>query len=283
MKKRIAITADCVCDFPNEMLEDYDVHLIHFYILVDTGCFKDMEEITADNMVEYFENGGQEISTKAPKKIEFEETFGRILKDSDEIIHFSMTSKMSLSTQFAIEAAEMYEGKVHVIDTGHLSTGMSFMMIKAKEMIAEGKTVEEILKEMEAMKSKICTTFITENVNCLYRNGRVSEFIKNVCNLLKIHPVLTLSNGLLKMKYVQIGSYERSAMRYIRKELKNNANIDKKRVFITKCSCPLKLINMVKDEVMERCNFEEMIVTEASATISSNCGKNTFGVLFVRE
>ena len=85
------------------------------------------------------------------------------------------------------------------------------------------------------------------------------------------------------MKYFQIGSYEKSAMRYIRKELRKTKNINKQRVFITKCSCPLKLINMVKEEVKERCEFKEMIVNDASATVSSNCGKNTFGVLFVRE
>ena len=217
------------------------------------------------------------------KPEEFKDTFDKVLENADEIIHFSMTSKMSLSTQFAIEAAEKYDGRVHVVDTGHLSTGMCFMMIRAHEMIQEGKSVTEILDEMENMKSKVSTTFITESTDCLYRNGRVNEFVKNVCTLFKIHPVLTLSNGVMKMKYFQIGSYEKSAMRYIRKELRKTKNINKQRVFITKCSCPLKLINMVKEEVKERCEFKEMIVNDASATVSSNCGKNTFGVLFVRE
>lgn len=104
-----------------------------------------------------------------------------------------------------------------------------------------------------------------------------------ICTAFKIHPVLHVKEGTLRIKTLQIGNYEKCVMRYVRRELRAQSKIDKKRIFITHAGCPVKLINRVKDMVMEKCSVEEILVTNASATISSNCGANSIGVLFMRN
>ena len=51
---KVYITSDCTCDLSEELLNKYDVEVIHFYISTDRGCFKDRVEMTATNVVEYF-------------------------------------------------------------------------------------------------------------------------------------------------------------------------------------------------------------------------------------
>ncbi len=281
--KKIMITTDCVCDIPEKMLETYDVRVIYFYIVTEHGWFKDMDEITSGNIIEYFERGGNRVKTKAPFREEYRGFFESVLKETDEIIHISVTSTLSLSFQNALAAAEEFGGRVHVVDSGHLSSGMAHLVIKAVEFVRQGKSVEETVAHLERMKYRISTSFIAENANYLYRTGLVSKTVKNVCEALKIHPVLCIKKGVMRLKTVKIGNYENAVMRYVRGQLRRPSSIEKERIFITHAGCSLKMIAKVKNEVTKCGTFRDMQVTKASATITSNCGANTIGVLFVRE
>ena len=42
-------------------------------------------------------------------------------------------------------------------------------------------------------------------------------------------------------------------------------------------------LNLVKKEIEKHLHFKEIIFTEASATVSGNCGPGTVGVLFVTK
>lgn len=280
--EKIAITSDCVCDMSESLLEEYGVKVIHFYITTDHGCFRDMDEITSGNVVEYFNNGGQHIHTKAPFPIEYERFFSKVLQDCDEIIHMTVTSTLSLSYEYAKEASKKFDGRVSVIDTGHLSTGIAHLVIRGAELVKEGKSSGEIVTELMRVRALVSTSFIAENADYLWRAGRISKFVKDACSLLKIHPVLRMKNGYMQLRAVKIGNYEKAVLRYVRGELRRTSRIDKKRVFITYAACPLRVISKAKKEVESRCRFEKILVGKASATISSNCGANTLGVLFVR-
>lgn len=284
--KRIGITTDCVCDLPDDYLRLHDIGIVYFYITTDRGHFKDGYEITSGNIIEYLEDGGEKAETNAPEPKEYRDFFHGRLKKYDELIHISISSKVSLSYKNATTSLALMGGeakKIHVIDSKHLSTGMGHLVIKAVEMRDLGKSVEEICGESENLIRRISTSFITYNADYLYRNGRVSKFVRDLSSTLKVHPILTLKDGAIVLKTLKIGNYEKSVAGYIRGELRHSGKIEKRRVFITHAGCAVKMIADVKEQVERRCAFEEVVVTKASATISGNCGPGTVGVLFIYE
>lgn len=280
---KVWITSDCTCDLSEVLLEKYELDVIYFYISTDRGCFKDRAEMTATNVVEYFENGGQRISTAAPATSEYVDFFEKTLQKHDEIIHITISSQLSLSYDNAIVASSQFGGRVHVVDSQHLSTGMAHMIIKAVEMAKEDKAVKEIVETLEQMKDKISTSFIADNADYLYRTGRVSYTVKNICTAFKIHPILSLKNGKMIVKTVRVGNLEKCILGYVKRELRKSNKIRKERLFITYSTCPVRILNYIKEQVNRNCPFEEIWETKASATITSNCGANTVGVMFVRE
>lgn len=282
--EKLGITVDCVCDLPDKYLKANDIDVVFYYITTSTGRFRDGDEIASENILEYLENGGAKSETNAPSPEEYRTVFENALKRYEEIIHFSLGDKLDKSAKNAMEAVKTMGDsgkKVTVVDTENLSTGMGHMIMKAVEMRDGGSSPTEIAETAEAMKSVISTTFITKNVDYLYRNGRVSKLVKNLCSAFRIYPVLTVKNGSLTLKTVKMGNYENAMMRYIRSELKNNKKIDTQRLFITHAGCTVKTISKIKAEVEKFCRFEEVTVTKASATVSGNCGPDTVGVLFV--
>lgn len=280
---KVCITSDCTCDLSEELLDKYEVEVIHFYISTDRGCFKDRAEMTSTNVVEYFENGGQRISTAAPSVSEYVDLFERVLKKHGELIHITISSQLSMSYENATAAAAHFGGKVRVFDSQHLSTGIAHMVIEAVGLANEGKSSNEILDALEKMRDKVSTTFITNNADYLHRTGRVSNRVKNICTSFRIHPILDVKNGSIVLKGIRIGDYEKAVLRYVRSQLGNGKGIRKERLFVTYTTMSLKLIMKIKEQSSKCCSFDEILETKASATITSNCGANTVGVLFVRE
>lgn len=284
--KKICITTDCTCDLPQSFIKKYNIPIVYFYIDTDTGCFKDVDEITSNNIFEYLINGGEKSETNAPPAEEFVDIFSKLLTEYDEVIHIAISSKISECVKNSTASVAMLgeDGKrVHVFDSGHLSTGIGHLVIRAAQLAQTGCTSEEIIAELELMKKRVSTTFMADNADYLYRNGKVSKTVKNICNFFNIHPVLEMRDGFLKLKSMQIGNYEKSALRYVRKELKDADNIKKARIFITHAGCSVSDIKLVKEEITKLKKFDEILVTKASATISGNSGPRTFGVLFERE
>ena len=282
--KKTGITTDCVCDLPEKYLKANGIDVIHFYITTATGMFKDGYEITSGNILEYLENGGKKAETNAPAPKEYKDFFEKALKQYDELVHITISSQTSRSCQNAMAALELMGEsgkKVTIIDSSHLSTGMGYIVMKAVELRDSGKSVSEITEAVEAMKHRISTTFIVKNADYLYRNGRAGKSLKRLSALFRLHPVLTLKKGKITLKKFKIGNYERSVMRYIEHELKHSRRIDKRRLFITHTDCTVKKISQIKAETEKLCRFDEVIVTKASATVSSNCGPETVGVMFV--
>ena len=284
--KRICITTDCACDLSEDILKRYNIDLMYFYIETEGGRFKDVDEITSQNIFEYLKNNGKRTETQAPPAEEFVDFFSKKLRNYDEIIHIAISSKISMCVKNSTTAcSRMGEAakRIHIFDSGHLSTGIGLLVLQAAEMVEAGCGSEEILAKLGEMRKKVSTTFMTLNADYLYRNGKVGRGVKALCSTFNIRPVLEMKDGYIKLKSVQIGDYEKSVIRYVKKELKNTNKIQKDKLFITHAGCSVSDLRLVNQEVNRHMSFEKIMVTQASATISGNSGPRTMGILFVRK
>ncbi len=222
----------------------------------------------------------------APSAEIYVQAFKKKLEKYEEVFLPTISSSISASYANAVKAVEEMgdEGRrVHVFDTGHLSTGLGHMVICAAQLAKAGESAEKITAALTDLQSRVSTSFITLNADYLYRNGKVSQNVMKLCRTLNAHPVLVMKKGKLSAEYMEFGSCESAYKRYIRRKLKRGGNIDKTRVFITYAGIPLKQIEEIKNQVAKLGGFREIIVTKASATVSSNCGPGSFGILFVKN
>ena len=286
LMKKIGITVDCVCDLPEKYLEEHDIGIVYYYITTSTGMFRDGYEITSENILEYLENGGGRAITNPPSPKEYKAVFENALEHYDEVVHFSLSEKIDSTTHNAKVALGLMgeNGKrVTVIDSEHLSTGIGHLIINAVEMRDGGSSLAEIVEVSESMRSRIANSYMTPSIDYLFHNGRLDKRIKRIGDLLGIYPVITLKTGRITLKGFLLGNYENAVLRYIRKVLKHNDKIDKRRLSITHAGCTVRMLSRVREEVDKLCSFDEVIVTKASATISSNSGPGAIGIQFVQK
>ena len=65
--------------------------------------------------------------------------------------------------------------------------------------------------------------------------------------------------------------------------LENSDDIVLDRVFVTHAGCDPQIVESVVEAVKNTLPFQEVLVTRAGCTVSSHCGANTLGVLFIRK
>ena len=70
---------------------------------------------------------------------------------------------------------------------------------------------------------------------------------------------------------------------YVSERLGDGSNIDDSRIFVTHAGCDEEVVKQVVEQVKATGIFKEVFLTRAGCTVSSHCGADTLGVLFIRK
>ena len=85
----------------------------------------------------------------------------------------------------------------YIYDTYSLSFGAGLFVVKAAEMIKEGKSIEEVFKALDEIKEKSVLMFSVDTLEYLKKGGRISSTKATVGSLLNIKPILEVKDGLV--------------------------------------------------------------------------------------
>ena len=279
----IKITSDSTCDL-GEQLEKWGVKTMPLNVVLGTDTFKDGVDIQPADIFKFVEQTKELPKTSARSVPDYEEFFKSVMQDeNDEIIHFSLSAKSSVSNNVALQAAEGFNGRVRVIDTKALSTGQGLLVLKACELRDAGKSAEEIEKTVNALRQKVNTSFVPDRLDYLYKGGRCSKMEMYGANLLKIHPCISEDDGQLVVKKKYRGPMSRCISQYIEDLHNEYLKYDKTRCFVTHSCADPELVELAKKKVAELFHFDEVLETVAGSVITGHCGRNTLGVLFIAE
>ncbi len=278
---KIAITSDSVIDLSKELLEKYDIQVLPLNVLLGDEEYKD-GEITPEEIYEYVNKTGVLPKTSAANEATFEEYFSSVLEKYDRIIHFDISSHMSTTCASAIKAARSFDGKVEVIDSKTLSTGIALLAIYARELTKTEKNIKVIADKVRARIDKVQASFVVERLDFLHKGGRCSSVALLGANILKIRPQIIVKEGKLGSYKKYRGPMPMVVNKYCKDVLEEFNHPDKSVVFIT-CSSEAPELYKAAREVVEAYGFENIYETKAGCTVSSHCGPNTIGILYIND
>lgn len=280
-KRKIAITADCICDLPEEWLQKLQISLMYCYVHTKEGRFCDISEVYSDSLLDYLKTEGNYAHSSTAPPEEYEYFFADALEKAEHVIHITASVDLSGAYPYALQASKSFDN-VTVIDSNHISSGHGLMVLSAAHMAEEGKSVEEICTALEQFREQVCSNFLVPSTETLYRNGKVGAAVHKLCRGLNLHPVLRMSQNKLKLWKIEVGNMHRVNRSYVKKLLHHSKEIDTRLLFLTYAGCTVRQMDEVLAEVEKYVKFDRIILQKASATVSSNCGVGTFGLMFIR-
>lgn len=279
---KIIISSDSTCDLSAELKERYGVKILPLGVTLGTNVYRDGFDITPDDIYAHYDKTGELPKTTAANVGECTDHFAELTKNGDAVIHFTISSKMSSTYNNACIAASEFEN-VYVVDTLNLSTGGGLLVVAAAEMAKDGMEPAAIVEQLEKLKSCVDVSFVIDNLEYLYKGGRCSALAMMGANLLKLKPCIEVKNGVMGVSKKYRGTFSKVVEEYVEERLQNVDDIDTSRVFVTHAGCDPELMEAVVNKVKEKGIFKEVFFTRAGCTVSSHCGANTMGVLFIRK
>lgn len=279
---KIMITCDSTADLTKELYAKYEATVVPMGVNLGDEFRRDGLNITISDIFEYVAASGQLPKTSAVSVGEYDDVFRPLVEQGYEIVHVSLSSSLSSSHQNACLAAEEL-GSVYVVDSKSLSTGIGHLVLLGRELAASGMTASEVAAALEELREKLDVSFVLQTLEYLHKGGRCSGVAAFGANLMKLRPEIEVVDGKMQVGRKYRGNMEKTVLAYIRGRLEGREDIRLDRIFITHSGCPQEIVEKAEALVRELHPFQEVIVTTAGSTITSHCGPDCLGVLFLKK
>lgn len=282
MDKRVLIVSDSTCDLSPELIERYGIKILPLGVTLGGEDFKDGVDVDPDRIYAHYEKTGELPKTAAVNMVEFSDFFAEYTKQGYALVVFTIGSEMSSTFNNARMAAEDYED-VFVVNTQNLSTGGGLLVLTACDMAAEGKSAQEIAATCSALTDKVDASFVIDSLEFLHKGGRCSALEAFGANLLNLKPCIVVKDGKMVVGKKYRGNFAKVLETYVADRLNDPSDVRLNRVFVTHAGCDEAIWRQCVEQVKQIAPFDEVLVTRAGCTVSSHCGRNTLGVLFIHK
>lgn len=282
MSEKVLILSDSTCDLSPELIERYDVKIIPLKIGLGENQYIDGVDIDPEMIYEYYEKTGELPKTAAINTAEFASVIEPYVNDGHSAVIFTIGSQMSSTYNNARLAAEEFDN-VYAVDTQNLSTGGGLLVIAAAEMAQKGMSAKEIAEECERLAGFVDASFVIDDLEFLYKGGRCSALAAFGANALHLKPCIAVREGKMGATKKYRGKFGDVLKKYISEQIGDASDIVTDHVFVTHAGCDEEIYQACLDQVKAYGIFKEVHLTRAGCTVSSHCGRNTLGVLFIRK
>jgi DegV family protein with EDD domain len=279
----VQIITDSTSDLTEELRKQHNIAVVPLYVNFGTQSYKDNVTITLEELFDKVKGTGKVPMTSAPTAADFSCEFSKYLDRGMDVLHISISSKVSASYQNACAAAAQFpEGRIKVIDSLNLSTGIGMLVLSAADHVQRGADLDEASRIIQSLLSKVRVEFIIDTVEYLHKGGRCSGLQMFFSSLLEIHPIISVSDGSMHMAAKIRGNRHLVLHKLVQNTLDNLDAIQPDRIFITNAVCEDEA-STVKAQFTGLNKFKNILITSVGCVVGSHCGPRTIGIVYLEK
>lgn len=247
------------------------------------------EEMDGLSHKEFFEKlrAGSLPTTSQINPEQAREALEPFAKEGKDILYIGFSSGLSGSYNSVRMAAEDLKEEypdinIITIDSLCACMGEGLLLYKALELKEHGMSMEEIAKWVETNKLHICHNVTVDDLNHLHRGGRISKTTAVVGSMIKIKPIIHMSD---EGKLVVIGKErgrKKSLVSIVDRMEKQMQGYDNDIVMITHGDC-IEDAEFVKKQVEERFGIHNVMINGIGSVIGSHTGVGVVAVFFMGD
>ncbi len=282
------IITNTTADLPKSFIEENNLGLLFFNYTLDGQSYSQENDLDYKVFYEKVRNGSMPSTSQVAPE-EYRRYFTECLKECKKLLYLSFSSGLSGSCGNAmLVAREMMEEnpdiEIRVIDSLGASMGEGLFVWYAVQLKKQGKSFEETAKWLEEHVMNMILVFTVDDLNHLYRGGRVSKATAILGSMINIKPLLHVDeeghliavdkvrgrkkslHKLVDMMEKQIGSYRD----------KNDM------IMISHGDC-VEDAELVKKDIEERFGYKNFMINPIGPTIGAHSGPGTIALFFMGD
>ena len=275
---KIKLICNSMCDIPEEINNKEFVEMIPLTINIDGKEYKDGVDFTKEEFYDVLKNSENLPKTSQITYVDFKDTFEKYTKEGYDIICITGSSKASGTFQSANLAKADVDGNIYIFDSLFLSLGSGQYVIKAAQLIEEGKlNAKQIVDELENIRGSVNLLFVPFTLEYLKQSGRLPSVVSFVGNMLSIKPICTMEDG--KNKIVsKVRGTKQIASKLVDMILElNGGNLEDKILTIGYGSNEADF-KKLQQEVSKKIKAKKIYITRGGSCICSHTGPEILAI-----
>jgi len=178
------------------LVHDKEIRIFRSLLLIEEKEFEDFVEITSDDFYERItKNPDLDIKTAQTSTGAILQMYQEMVTTGcTELIIITISKHLSGTYQNAVLAAKMLEDvPVYVFDSLSVSYVEALMAMTAKKLADKGVSSADIIKKLEFIRDHNHIYVTVDTLKYLVKNGRLSNAAGFMGSLLKLKPLLHVS------------------------------------------------------------------------------------------
>ncbi len=280
-KPRIGLVVDSTCDVPTDWPFSERLHVIPVHIHFQHETLREGVDITEREFYARVLQEGLIPKTSQPNPDEFARFYRSLADRYDALISLHVTAKLSGTYRSALTAARAVQDDiaVYVFDSGGGSAGTGFMADEAIRMIDAGASVQDILHRLELLRKRMHILLSPKDLTFARMSGRVSALGAFVASMLKIIPIVVLTDGELVAS--ERARSRKKALTKMVRMMQARLGEGPVNLAIVHAQAPDDL-DYFKQLVLNAFQPQTFWVTTLSISVASHLGPGTIGIVGYR-
>jgi DegV family protein with EDD domain len=195
--KRVKIVTDSAAQLNPSVARRLGISVVPLNIHLGDETFKEGVDITDEEFLRELKQSSSPPRISPPSVEDFISVYGRLAKKTDEIVSIHVSGKLSRTFANANAAAKAFLGRceIVVVDSSTISLGLGMLATAAAEAAIEGRSIEEIVRQLRGMMPHIYIFFFTEALDYLESRGRIDKAQAILGSMLGIKPFIIIEDG----------------------------------------------------------------------------------------
>lgn len=275
----LGIVTDGAVDILPAWEKEFDIKVIPINVHFGEKTYTQNVELNFDQFYKMVDDKSNPFpKTSQPSPHQFVEFYKKNFEPGDTILSIHITSKLSGTYASAVAAAEELKGTYNVITFDSLggSMGTGFMCRTARQMDREGKSVDEIVRYLESIRSQVFIILTLDTLEYARRSGRVGALSASLASMLNLKPIALLKDGLVEtVDKVRTRKTALERVISLGRELVGDKPVHLGVVHARDIESGKTLL----EEVKKQFNFKSAEMTDLSISLAINFGPGTVGLV----
>lgn len=280
------IVTDSTVDLPESMLEEQGIPVLQLNYVLDGKTYEDRKGLSGKEFFDKLREGSMPTTSQVNPE-QAKEFFEPFVKAGKNILCIGFSSGLSgtyNSERIAAEelSEEYPDAKIIVIDSLCASMGQGLLLAKALKKQREGMTLEELAQWLEENKLHICHNVTVDDLNHLYRGGRISKTTAVLGTLVQIKPIIHMND---EGKLIVIGK-ERGRKKALNTIVdmmgKQMEGYENELVMVTHGDC-LEDAEYVKSQIQKKYGIQDVVINGIGTVIGTHTGPGVVAVFCMGE
>jgi DegV family protein with EDD domain len=275
----IAIITDSTCDIPENLVDQYGIHVVPQYIIWGEDQYLDRVNLSPIEFYQRLEKDPQKPTSSQATSGDFLKAIDQAVeKGASEALILTISSAMSGTYQSATSAAEQAKIPVSVIDGKGPTMSLGWQVLTAARARDEGAPMPEIIKRVSAVREKLVQIVGMQTLEYLAYGGRIGDAAKWVGTVLKVRPVIRINHETGRVEPTGLVRTHQAMLRMLKTKFFDAIDTGKKlHIAVLHGNAPEEAQKLV-ESIREEFDPVELLMNITGPVLGINTGPNALAL-----